>query len=207
MSSGKAAAQAVHAAMMIPEEYKHEFSDEDRPYKRTVIILEAKTGTQLDRIATYLERAGIHHETYIDEGKNEVEAFSMTALAVETIDENDEETREIFSALPLYGSQDQWHELQDALAKSPPVGADTCATLPAYTKEQRDIMHLLAENKELRSLWSENEGDIIELKCMFNRYLRLNKRDRLKIGPDDPRLITDRKQNEAEEHYPRRRNG
>lgn len=105
MSSGKAAAQAVHAAMMLPEACRSEFSRENRPYKRTVIVLEAENSAQIDHMAKYLDSTGLYYETYIDEGANEVPAFSLTALAVETIDEDDSETRGIFSYLPLYGKE------------------------------------------------------------------------------------------------------
>lgn len=113
MSPGKAAAQAVHAAMMLPEDARSEFTGDDRPYKRTVIVLEAKDGVQMDNIVDYVDNAGLKCEYYIDEGKNEVDAFSFTAMAVETIDENDEEAREIFSALPLYGKIPEIDEYDD----------------------------------------------------------------------------------------------
>lgn len=105
MSAGKAAAQAVHAAMMLPEACRSEFSREDRPYRRTVIVLEANNSAQIEHLAQYLDSTGMCYETYIDEGENEVPPFSLTALAVETIDEDDDETRGIFASLPLYGKE------------------------------------------------------------------------------------------------------
>lgn len=54
------------------------------------------------------------------------------------------------------------------------------------------IERLEAENKELRSLWIEAEGDTIELASNFARYLRLKWWQRLFVKADDPRLHKDR---------------
>lgn len=105
MSSGKAATQAVHAAMMISAKYSEEFLCD---YKRTVIILEAKNRDQMDGISDYLSDAGIEYEYYIDEGVNEVDSFSLTSLAVEPIESDDWQKREIFSGLSLYGKKKQF---------------------------------------------------------------------------------------------------
>jgi peptidyl-tRNA hydrolase len=102
MSAGKAAAQAVHAAMMLSPDDLLPFNGQDKPYKRTVIILEARDQDQLHGISDYLFEANINHEYYVDEGVNEVDAFSLTALAVAPIDHDDYEKREIFAALPTY---------------------------------------------------------------------------------------------------------
>jgi peptidyl-tRNA hydrolase len=97
MSSGKAAAQAVHAAKMLGA------SKDFANYKRTVIILEAKNSEQLRNLHEYLKTAGIKSCYYIDEGANEVDAYSLTALAVYPFDYEDEAKREIFASFPLYG--------------------------------------------------------------------------------------------------------
>lgn len=55
-----------------------------------------------------------------------------------------------------------------------------------------EIGKLQAENKELRSLWIENEGDIISLASNFARYLRLKWWQRLFVKADDPRLHKDK---------------
>lgn len=98
MSGGKAAAQAVHAAKMIKRDT---FTDN---YKRSVIVLQADNSEQMRNLHEYLDRAGIKSEYYIDEGKNEVDAFSLTALAVYPFDSDDLEKREIFESFPLYGA-------------------------------------------------------------------------------------------------------
>lgn len=53
------------------------------------------------------------------------------------------------------------------------------------------IERLEAENKELRSLWSENESDIISLAANWARYLRLKWWQRLTIKATDRRLHKD----------------
>lgn len=102
MSPGKASAQAVHAAMMLESKCRDSFTAQ---YRRTVVILEAQGREQLDGISDYLHDAGIYHEYYTDEGINEVEAFSFTALAVEPIEASDEKKREIFSSLKLFSGK------------------------------------------------------------------------------------------------------
>lgn len=98
MSAGKAAAQAVHAAMMLNGNSKGDFLSD---YKRTVIVLEAKNAEQIKNLATYLDEAEIDSDYYIDEGVNEVDAYSVTALAA-FVGDNDE-LRGLFSDFPLFG--------------------------------------------------------------------------------------------------------
>lgn len=50
---------------------------------------------------------------------------------------------------------------------------------------------LEAENKELRSLWSENERDILQLNAILTRFLRLKWYQRLFIKLEDQRLYKD----------------
>lgn len=56
---------------------------------------------------------------------------------------------------------------------------------------KKEHQFLMAENKELRRLWIENEGDIIQLKCIMQRYFRLKWYQRLFIKWDDWRLHKD----------------
>ncbi len=100
MSAGKAAAQAVHAVTCLEGAVgTHQFTDEPR---RTVIILEAKNGEQLNNLYEYLKGTDLYAKRYIDEGVNEVSPFSVTALAVAPFDDDDEEKREVFRGLPLF---------------------------------------------------------------------------------------------------------
>lgn len=106
MSSGKAAAQAVHAAMLLEGNYK-------KPkfvagYKRTVVVLEAKDGETIKNLLEYLQGAGIFAAYYIDENPED-QPYQITALAVEPIAHDDTEKRSIFSDFPLFGySKSDW---------------------------------------------------------------------------------------------------
>ena len=102
MSAGKASAQAVHAAMMLENNYSGLFTDS---YKRTVIVLEAENGEQIKNLYVYLGEAGIFADYYIDEGVNEVSAYSVTAMAVEPIDSGDKEKRAIFEQFNLFSGE------------------------------------------------------------------------------------------------------
>lgn len=97
MSAGKAAAQAVHAAMMAGERSNHFI----KYPKRTVIVLEGTT-EQIKNLQEYLDIAGIWSDYYIDEGVNEVGAYSATALAVEPIMADDKAKREVFKSFSLF---------------------------------------------------------------------------------------------------------
>jgi len=102
MSSGKAAAQAVHAAMLLENNYSGSFTMSPR---RTVIVLEADSAEQIKNLHEYLQHHNIFSEYYIDEGVNEVGAYSVTALAVEPIDSEDVHKRSIFASLHLFNSE------------------------------------------------------------------------------------------------------
>lgn len=102
MSPGKAAAQAVHAAAML--QGIHDFS---REIKRTVIVLEAKNTQQLMNLRGYLSALNIPSEYYIDEGVNEVDVYSVTALAVGPIEADDLEKREILAPFPLFPKKEK----------------------------------------------------------------------------------------------------
>jgi peptidyl-tRNA hydrolase len=115
MSPGKAAAQATHAAMMLESKHRKAFVAN---YRRSVIVLEAKNREQLDGIADYLVAAGIAFEYYIDEGVNEVDAFSMTALAVEPFHSDLDPRREIFTGLELYGAEEKEDEYEGNYCES-----------------------------------------------------------------------------------------
>ena len=100
MSPGKAAAQAVHAASMLDN-----IGQFGENVKRTVIVLEANNSQQLFNLHYYLDACGIDSAVYIDEGMNEVDAYSATALAAGLVASDDTETRDIFSQFPLFGKQ------------------------------------------------------------------------------------------------------
>lgn len=93
MSKGKVAAQVAHAAARCG--YSSGYAD-------TAVILEA-TGEQMKNLERYLDVYGIESYLYIDEGMNEVPPFSVTALAIEPIDDDDTEKRDLFQAFNLLG--------------------------------------------------------------------------------------------------------
>lgn len=106
MSPGKAAAQAVHAAMMLGDNSIEAFKSE---YRRTVITLEGTT-EQIKNIYNYLNDAGFDVDYYIDEGMNEVDAYSATALATFISEEKD---KELFAGFKLYGKSVDTYEEDD----------------------------------------------------------------------------------------------
>lgn len=103
MSVGKAAAQAAHAAAMsvINSPSQSVNSWEDAVHK-TMIILEARDNAHLGRIKEYLEQRHIHVIPIIDEGANEVEPHSQTALTTQILDKENELVDKIFSTFKLY---------------------------------------------------------------------------------------------------------
>lgn len=109
MSPGKAAAQAVHALGSLNEESGiAEWSSE---HKRTVIVLEAKNQQQMDNLWDYLSNLDIPTAYYIDEGVNEVSAYSTTALAIGPIAALDYEKRDILKPFPLFPvKKKKWYQ-------------------------------------------------------------------------------------------------
>lgn len=109
MSAGKVASQAAHAVMSLGQEAQFMFLSSNR---RTVIVLEAKNAEQIKNLDQYLSNEGIGSIYYIDEGVNEIDPYSVTALAVSPIEKDDLRSREIFENFPLYGQKGDkrlWH--------------------------------------------------------------------------------------------------
>lgn len=108
MSPGKAAAQAVHAAMLLEGNYDGLFVS---GYKRTVIVLEAQNGETIKNLLEYLQGAGIFAAYYIDERSQRDQPYQVTALAVEPIAHDDEEKRSIFADFSLFGKpKRKWYQ-------------------------------------------------------------------------------------------------
>lgn len=102
MTAGKAVAQAVHAAMMQSANAHGDFLSD---YERTVVVLEANNTQQLLNLYTYLDETEVEANYYIDEGRNEVDAYSVTALVAGPIAHEDKELRDIFAPFPLFGKK------------------------------------------------------------------------------------------------------
>jgi peptidyl-tRNA hydrolase len=99
MSPGKAAAQAAHAMASL-DGYKG-IDDFSSNTIRTVIVLEA-SNKQIENLEDYLFELDIPAASYIDEGANEVEAYSKTALAVGPMWSDEMDKRQIFKPFRLY---------------------------------------------------------------------------------------------------------
>lgn len=100
MSVGKVAAQVAHAVNTAATE------DDINAYfdanQRTVIVLEA-TGEQIRNLRDYLSARQITSDYVIDEGVNEIPTMSLTALATEQLDVDNQEVRDFFAGFNLYG--------------------------------------------------------------------------------------------------------
>lgn len=127
MSPGKAAAQAVHSAMLLNSNSKYDFMSD---FRRTVIVLEAKNAMQIQNLAVYLDQADIDSDFYIDEGVNEVDAYSITALSAFVGD--NEELRQVFEAFPLYNGHVTVKHVDTALGID--VGAKDKIVIPGNLK-------------------------------------------------------------------------
>lgn len=103
MSVGKAAAQSAHAAVFAAAE-----SDESQqklwrvsPHK-TIIVLEARDEQHLRNIQVYLQQRGFISNTIVDEGVNEIDPHTITALSSAILDKNQENVSLTFSTFSLY---------------------------------------------------------------------------------------------------------
>lgn len=102
MTTGKAAAQAVHAAMKVGrvrENFSGIWSD---VAQRTVIVLEARDENHMRNIADYLFERGYDTHKIVDEGVNEIDPHTITALATEVLEKEDEHVQATFSSFKLY---------------------------------------------------------------------------------------------------------
>lgn len=117
MSTGKAAAQAAHAAV---EAYRlteqniitgnrtasavHEAWYEGGHYKK--IVLEARDRHQLRDIEHYLNERRFLTKLIIDEGRTEIAAFTPTALGVEIVNKDNAHVAKTFSGFRLYQDEE-----------------------------------------------------------------------------------------------------
>jgi peptidyl-tRNA hydrolase len=103
MTAGKASAQAAHAAVFSIIE-----SDESKqqlwrinPHK-TIIVLEARDEAHIRNITTYLSQRGIYTNMVVDEGVNEIDPHTVTALSTNILDKNNEHISQSMSTFSLY---------------------------------------------------------------------------------------------------------
>jgi peptidyl-tRNA hydrolase len=103
MSTGKAAAQASHAAVEAyrlskPALVEHWYKGNHY----TKLVMEAQDAEQMRVIERYINDRGFKTSLIIDEGLTEIEPHSITALGVEVVDKDDPHTLETFSTFKLY---------------------------------------------------------------------------------------------------------
>lgn len=103
MSVGKASAQAQHAAVEA-----FQISDElltEEWYKGghyTKVVFEAADAQQLLVFERYLTERGFKTKLIIDEGRTEIDPFTVTALGVEIVDRDDPHTAATFENFKTY---------------------------------------------------------------------------------------------------------
>lgn len=103
MSIGKAAAQASHATALSvinsPQELKNKWEDANH---RTIIILEARDEQHMSNIKEYLDERGYRLLSVIDEGANEVEPQTLTALSTQILDKESSMVQDVFRQFKLF---------------------------------------------------------------------------------------------------------
>lgn len=106
MTVGKAAAQAVHATMMA-NTHPNMINDESRKAwkdatHKTVIVLESRDEAHMKNTVEYLVERGINVYYVIDEGVNEIDPHTTTAMATPILEKDDEKTIKAMSTFKLY---------------------------------------------------------------------------------------------------------
>lgn len=103
LSTGKASAQASHAAVEAYRISKPELIK--KWYKGghyTKLVMEAADAENMKTIERYLNERGVKTKLIIDEGLTEISPHQITALGCEIVDKDVADTEEIFSTFRLY---------------------------------------------------------------------------------------------------------
>lgn len=104
MSTGKAAAQAAHAAveayLITPDNNTKRVWHKGGHYAK--VVLEAKDEQDLRVKQQYIEDRGFATKLIIDEGRTEIDPFTPTALGVEILDKDHPHVGATFSSFGLY---------------------------------------------------------------------------------------------------------
>jgi len=98
MSAGKAAAQVAHAVNLVSK--NEDVKAYNKALQRTVIVL-AGTADQIRNLGLYLHERKMRAEYVVDEGVNEIPTMTITALATEQFDIDDEVKRKFFDGFKL----------------------------------------------------------------------------------------------------------
>lgn len=104
MSVGKAVAQAAHAVAMaiVAASDKSQRVEWIESPHRYIIVLEARDEDHLHNIHPYLSERGIAAQEIYDEGANEIDPITFTALATEILDKDDEKVQLTMSTFNTY---------------------------------------------------------------------------------------------------------
>lgn len=104
MSSGKAASQAVHAAILSTIKSTN-LGCEDYwkgSIHKTVIVLELNDDAQMRNTRDYLKERDFDCHMVIDEGINEIDPMSIAALSTDMLDKDDPDVIRTFGMFKLY---------------------------------------------------------------------------------------------------------
>ncbi len=103
MSPGKLAAQVAHATMISCSEQDESKLDlwVSSPHK-TIIVLQARNENHLRSIKDYLTTRKYRAHMIVDEGVNEIDPHTVTAIATDILDKDDENVIKTFSTFELY---------------------------------------------------------------------------------------------------------
>lgn len=104
MTVGKASAQTAHAvarSMILLNDEKHRQKWLASPHQ-TVIVLEARDENHMKNIKDYLLERGLVTAEVIDEGVNEIDPHTWTALATRILNKDNENTAKALSSFSLY---------------------------------------------------------------------------------------------------------
>lgn len=104
MTVGKAAAQTAHAvtrSMILINDEKHRAKWLQSPHQ-TVIVLEARDENHMRNIRDYLDERGVPVAEVIDEGVNEIDPHTWTAMATPILNKDAEKTYKALSTFNLY---------------------------------------------------------------------------------------------------------
>ena len=103
MSSEKCSAQVAHSvALSLCNEYKQYLDSWKKSIHKTIIVLEARDDNHLINIESYLKERDFRVYKQVDEGVNEIDAHSFTALATSILEKDDENVIKAFSTFNLY---------------------------------------------------------------------------------------------------------
>lgn len=103
MTAGKLAAQAAHAAAMsMAEENNENRMHWMADIHKTILVMEARDEQHLNNIDDYLIDRGVKPIKIIDEGVNEIDAHTITALATNVLNKDNEQVQQTMSTFKLY---------------------------------------------------------------------------------------------------------